>query len=61
MMGMANSLFNYGRIINVDKILSNLEMVTINQIVNVANDIFSEEKLIQIVIANKNFLNKKAA
>lgn len=61
MMGMANSLFNYGRIMNIDEILTNLEMITIDDIVSSANEIFAEEKIIQILIANKNLLNKKAA
>lgn len=61
MMGMANSLFHYGRIIDVEEILSNLDLITVDDIINSANEVFAEGKLIQVVIANKNLLNKKAA
>jgi predicted Zn-dependent peptidase len=61
MMGMANSLFHYGRIMEVDEILSNLELISVDSIINSANKVLAEEKLIQVIIANKNLLNKKAA
>lgn len=61
MMGMANSLFHYGRIMEVEEILNNLELITVENIISTANEIFSDGKLLQIIIANKNLLNKKAA
>lgn len=61
MMGMANSLFHYGRIIDVEEILSNIDLITVDDIVKSANEVFADGKLIQVIIANKNLLNKKAA
>ncbi len=61
MMGMANSLFHYGRIMEIDEILTNLELISVDSIINSANEVLAEEKLIQVIIANKNLLNKKAA
>lgn len=61
MMGMANSLFHYGRIMEIEEILSNLELISLDDVIESARGIFSDKKLIQIVIANKNLLNKKAA
>ncbi|MCS7053913.1 MAG: insulinase family protein [Ignavibacterium sp.] len=61
MMGMANSLFHYGRIMDVEEILSNIDLITVNDIVKSANEVFADGKLIQVIIANKNLLNKKAA
>ncbi len=61
MMGMANSLFHYGRVMEIDEILANLEMITIDNVIDSAKEVFAEEKLIQVIIANKNLLNKKAA
>jgi predicted Zn-dependent peptidase len=61
MMGMANSLFRYGRILDIDEILANLELITVDNIIDSANEVLAEEKLIQVIIANKNLLNKKAA
>lgn len=61
MMGMANSLFHYGRIVEIDEILTNLELISVDSIINSANEVLAEEKLIQVIIANKNLLNKKAA
>lgn len=61
MMGMANSLFHYGRIMEIDEILTNLDLVSIDDVVKSANEVFADGKIIQVIIANKNFLNKKAA
>ena len=61
MMGLAHSLFHYGRIMEVEEILSNLESITSKEIIDSANNVFADGKLIQVIIANKNLLNTKAA
>jgi predicted Zn-dependent peptidase len=61
MMGLANSLFHYGRIKELEEILYDLEKINIDDVVNSARELFAEGKLIQVIIANKNLLNKKAA
>jgi predicted Zn-dependent peptidase len=61
MMGMANSLFHYGRVVDIDEIVTNLDLITKEDIIELSNHLFNENKLIQVIISNKNIFNKKAA
>lgn len=61
MIRMATSILNYGKIISVEEMMQRVESVTVQDILEIANEVFDESKLTKIVIKSTSNSIKKAA
>jgi predicted Zn-dependent peptidase len=61
MIRMATSILNYGKLISVEEMMQKVEMVTSQDILVTANEMFDESKLTKIVIRSRDNSIKKAA
>lgn len=61
MIRMATSILNYGRLISVEEMMQRIDSVTIDDIIEKANEIFNESELTKIVIKSNDNSVKKAA
>lgn len=61
MVRLANSIFHYGRVIPIEELLSKIDSVTIEEIINLSNEVLNESTLSKIIIRSKNKSIKKAA
>ncbi len=61
MIRMAQSELYFNRIKSVEEIIENINKVTANQIIELANVLFSDNNLVQIIIKSNNAILKSAA
>jgi predicted Zn-dependent peptidase len=61
MIRMAQSELYYNRIKSTDEVLKSIESVSIDDIIETANDLLDEDSLFKIIIKSKNALLKTAA
>lgn len=61
MTRLASSILHFGKIISVDEILSKINSVTAEDILELSNDVLNESSLSKIIICSKENSIKKAA
>jgi predicted Zn-dependent peptidase len=54
MLRIANSMMYFNRIVSVEEFLNDIDSVTANDIMKLANDILKEEKLIKVILKSNN-------
>ena len=61
MMRMAQSEFYHNRVKSVDEIIKNIDAVTVEDVLEISNQLLDEDSFIKIIIKSKNALIKSAA
>lgn len=61
MIRLANSIYNYGKVVPIEDILCKIDSVTSEDILELSNEVLNESTLSKIIIRSKNNTIKKAA